>query len=83
MSFMSIVIGAALGILFYVAFAGALRKFWVAPPAEPNPDDIKPVDLKYRCGVCGSEVTMTMAPEGDIPAAPRHCREDMMQTTSD
>ena len=88
MSFISIVIGAALGILFYVAFAGALRKFWVAPPAEPNPDDIKPVDLKYRCGVCGAEVTMTMAPvilseTKDLPDSPRHCREDMMLTTSD
>ena len=53
-----------------------LRKFHVAPPAEPDPDDIKPVDLHYRCIVCGAEVTMTAAQ--DDPEAPRHCREDMV-----
>ena len=29
------------------------------------------------CSVCGTEVTMTSAPEDEIPNAPRHCREDM------
>ena len=38
-----------------------LRKFHVAPPAEPDPEDIKPVDLHFRCIVCGAEVTMTAA----------------------
>lgn len=53
----------------------------VAPPAEPNPEDIKPVDISYYCGVCGAQVTMTMAPEGELPTAPRHCREDMIIST--
>ena len=54
-----------------------LRKFHVAPPAEPDPDDIKPVDLHFRCIVCGAEVTMTAAQDED-PEPPRHCREDMV-----
>lgn len=62
-------------------FAGILKKFWVAPSAEPNPEDIKPVDISYYCGVCGAQVTMTMAPEGELPTAPRHCREDMIIST--
>lgn len=78
----SILIGLVLGILVYVWGAAALRKFWIAPPAEPDPSNIKPVDLQFRCGVCGAEVTMTMAPSGEVPDAPRHCREDMILTTS-
>lgn len=58
--------------------ASILKKFWVGPPAEPNLEDIKPVDISYYCGVCGAQVTMTMAPEGELPTAPRHCREDMI-----
>ena len=71
-----ILIGVAVAVTIYVIGAGMLRKFHVAPPAEPDPDDIKPVELHYRCIVCGAEVTMTAAQ--DDPEAPRHCREDMV-----
>ncbi|MBP9115410.1 MAG: hypothetical protein KBF89_03615 [Acidimicrobiia bacterium] len=77
----AVLIALFLGISFYLMFASILKKFWVAPPAEPDPDDIKPVDISYYCGVCGAQVTMTMAPEGEMPAAPRHCREDMIIST--
>lgn len=82
MNLFSVLIGLALGVLFYIGFAGVLRKFWLAPPTEPDPENIIPVDLHFRCGVCGAEVTMTMAPNGEVPDAPRHCREDMNLTTS-
>ena len=72
-----IVIGVAVALTIYVIGAGMLRKFQVAPPEEPDPDDIKPVNLQFRCIVCGAEVTMTAA-QGDDPEAPRHCREDMV-----
>jgi hypothetical protein len=72
-----IVVALAVGLVIYLIGASMLRKFWVAPPAEPDPDDIKPVNLHYRCIVCGAEVTMTAA-QGDDPEAPRHCREDMV-----
>ena len=72
-----IVLGIAVALTIYVIGAGMLRKFHVAPPEEPDPDDIKPVNLKFRCIVCGAEVTMTAA-QGDDPEAPRHCREDMV-----
>ena len=54
----------------------AAAKAAPAPPEEPDPEDIKPVDLHFRCIVCGAEVTMTAAQED--PEAPRHCREDMV-----
>jgi hypothetical protein len=72
-----ILVGVAVAVTLYVIGANMLRKFHVAPPAEPDPDDIKPVNLRFRCVVCGAEVTMTAAQEGD-PEAPRHCREDML-----
>jgi hypothetical protein len=72
-----IVVAVAVGLLIYLAGASMLRKFWVAPPAEPDPSEVKPVNLHYRCTICGTEVTMT-ASQGDEPEAPRHCREDMV-----
>jgi hypothetical protein len=38
---------------------------------------LRAVNYRYRCTVCGTEVTMTSAPDGEAPDAPRHCREDM------
>ena len=72
-----IVVALAVAVPLYLIGASMLRKFHVAPPAEPDPDDIKPVNLRFRCIVCGAEVTMTAA-QGDDPEAPRHCREDMV-----
>ena len=70
-----IALGAALVI--YVVGAALLRKFKIQAPAEPDPADLRPVDLEYRCTVCGATVVMTAAP-GDEPEPPRHCREDMV-----
>jgi hypothetical protein len=72
-----IVLGVIVALTIYVIGASMLRKFKVAPPPEPDPDDIKPVNLRFRCIVCGAQVTMTAA-QGDDPEAPRHCREDMV-----
>ena len=62
----------------YVIGAAILAKFKIAPPAEPDPDQVVPVDLKFRCGVCGAEVVMTAAQADTEIDAPRHCREDMI-----
>ena len=62
----------------YVIGASVLAKFKIAPPAEPDPDDVVPVDIRYRCSVCGAEVTMTAVNSEQELEAPRHCREDML-----
>jgi hypothetical protein len=67
---------AVVGI--YVVGAAILSKFKIAPPAEPDPDQVVPVDLKFRCVVCGAEVVMTAAQADTDIEAPRHCREDMV-----
>ena len=65
-------------ILIYVVGAAMIKTFHVDPADEPDPDAVVPVDLRYRCIVCGAEVTMTSAQSGEEPDAPRHCREDMV-----
>jgi hypothetical protein len=73
-------IGLAAAVTMYVIGASILAKFKISPPAEPDPEQIVAVDAHFRCIVCGAEVTMTAAQEGDELVAPRHCREDMVPT---
>ena len=66
-------------LLIYLIGAGILKKFKVAPDEEVDPEAVVPVNIGYRCIVCGAEVVMTAAQGGDEePDAPRHCREDMI-----
>ena len=74
-----ILIGVIAVVAIYVIGAGMVAKFKVPPPAEPDPDSVIPVDVRFRCIVCGAEVTMTAAQEGEDIEAPRHCREDMVR----
>jgi hypothetical protein len=71
-----VALALAVAVAIYVVGAAVLRKFKIAPPEEPDPADLRPADLRFRCLVCGAEATMTAAP-GDDPEPPRHCREDM------
>jgi hypothetical protein len=72
-----VVLAIIVAVLVYVIGAGMISKFKAAPPEEPDPEDIKPVHLRFRCQVCGAEETMTAA-HADDPEPPRHCREDMV-----
>jgi hypothetical protein len=74
-----IAIGAVAIVAIYVVLAGMLTKFKIAPPEEIDPDDVVEVDIRFRCIVCGAEVTMTAAQDADEIDAPRHCREDMVR----
>jgi hypothetical protein len=74
-----IAIGLVAIVAIYVLLAGMLAKFQIAPPEEIDPEDVVPVDVRFRCIVCGAEVTMTAAQDADEIEAPRHCREDMVR----
>jgi len=73
-----------LGILVVLLIAAVLIKVGLALlrglgtplPPPPPPGEMRKVNLKYRCSVCGAEVKMTLATE-ELPDAPRHCQEDM------
>jgi len=78
------VLGTVIGIVFVLLIAAVLIKVGVALlrglgtplPPPPPPGEMRKVNLKYRCSVCGAEVKMTLATE-ELPDAPRHCQEDM------
>ncbi len=46
------------------------------PNEPPPPGEMRKVNLRYRCSICGTEVRMTQAAE-ELPPPPRHCMEDM------
>jgi hypothetical protein len=46
------------------------------PNEPPAPGEMRKVNLRYRCSICGTEVRMTQANE-ELPDPPRHCLEDM------
>ena len=73
-----VVIALVAMLAIYLVGAGTLRKFKIAPDSEPDPSQVVPVDARFACIVCGAEVTMTAAQDGDAIEAPRHCREDMV-----
>jgi hypothetical protein len=73
-----VVIGLVGALSIYVVGASLLRKFKVPPEPEPDPAQLRPVDVEFRCTICGTTVVMTTA-AGDEPEPPRHCREDMVR----
>lgn len=69
----------AVGLLAFVAilrFGFFVLRTLAQPVPTPEPGELRRVDLRYRCSICGAEVKMTKAGE-DLPEPPRHCMEDM------
>ena len=57
-----------------------LRSLAQSPPAPPPPGEIRRVNLRYRCSICGVELKITAAPDED-PPPPRHCQGAMQQVS--
>ena len=55
---------------------GMLRSMSTPLPPPPPEGEMRKVNVRYRCSVCGLEIKMTLAAEQD-PDPPRHCQEDM------
>ncbi len=62
-------------VVLKVGFA-VLRALATPIPAPPPPGELRKVNLRYRCSVCGTELKVTAAPDED-PEPPRHCLEEM------
>ena len=45
-------------------------------PSPPPAGEMRKVDLRYRCSMCGIELKITVAPNEE-PEPPRHCQEEM------
>lgn len=68
--------GVLIGVAVWKLGIGMLRSVsHVTPPPEPG--ELRKVNVRYRCDVCGVELRVTMAPDDD-PPPPKHCLEDMV-----
>ena len=75
--------GLPLNILIAVAIAFVVWRVGIFvlrsiahPPEPPAEGQLRSVNLRYRCSICGAEVKMVQASE-ELPEPPRHCMEDM------
>lgn len=73
---LKIVIGLAVAYVILRIGLWFLRGLANPLPAPPPAGEMRRVNLRYRCSLCGVEVRMTAAPDED-PPPPRHCQEDM------
>jgi len=77
-----VVIAVASAVVIYVIAARTIANFSKSdPPPDPSEAELEDVDYRYRCIVCGAQVVLYAAPEGEEPAPPRHCREPMQLVT--
>jgi hypothetical protein len=67
---------ALLAIVLWKTGIGMLRSMTTPMPAPPPAGEMRRINVKYRCSVCGLELKMMLAPDED-PPPPRHCLEDM------
>jgi hypothetical protein len=75
--------GPLLNILIAVAIAFVVWRLGLFvlrsiahPPDPPEEGQLRRVNLRYRCSICGAEVKMVQATE-ELPEPPRHCMDDM------
>lgn len=71
-----IVIGLAFAYLVLRIGFWLLRGLANPLPPPPPAGEMRRVNLRYRCSLCGVELRMTAAPDED-PPPPRHCMEEM------
>ena len=53
-----------------------LRVIAQPAPAPPPPGELRKINVRYRCSVCGMEMKVVLAPD-EQPQPPRHCLEEM------
>ena len=69
-------VGILLAAFIWRVGIGMLRSMTTPLPPPPPPGEMRRINVRYRCIVCGLELRMTLAPDED-PPPPRHCLEDM------
>ena len=70
------VANCAVGFLVILRVGLFFNRALAAPVPSFEQGELRRVNLKYQCSICGAEVKMTKAGE-DLPPPPRHCLEDM------
>ena len=69
--------GLLLMVVLWKSGMAALHALSAPPVAPPEPGDLRKLNVRYRCDVCGVELKMTLAPDDD-PPPPKHCLEEMI-----
>ena len=73
-----VLIAVLAALVLYLIAARSIGNFSKGdPPPDPNERELEDVDYRYQCIVCGAQLVLFAAPEGEVPAPPRHCREPM------
>jgi len=73
-----VAIGVIGAIVVWKVGITLLRAVSQPPPPAPPPGEMRKINVRYRCQVCGVELRLTMAPDDD-PPPPRHCLEEMVE----
>ena len=76
---MTYVIAGAIGLGIFAVAMWAIRLLATPGPEEPDPDEVAEVAVDYKCTICGLRLTVTHAQADEEVAAPRHCREPMVE----
>lgn len=72
-----VVTGVLLGAFLWTVGMGMMRSLTRPLPPPPPPGEMRKVNMRYRCDVCGVELKLTLAPDED-PPPPTHCLEEMI-----
>jgi hypothetical protein len=73
---LTLVLAATFAVVVIKVGVGLLRGMGTPLPPPPPPGELRKINLRYRCSVCGAEARLTAAQDED-PEPPRHCMEDM------
>ena len=68
--------GLALGWFVLKVGVGMVRSLGHPIVPVPEPGELRRVNARYRCAVCGMEIKMMLAND-DLPDPPKHCMEEM------
>ena len=68
----------ALVVAFVVWKVGVAMLRSVTTPLRESPPagELRKVNLRYRCSICGTEMRVTLAND-ELPDPPKHCQEEM------
>jgi hypothetical protein len=78
------VLQVLVAVVIFVVVLGTgvaiLRLLGRPQPGPLPPGEMRKVNLRYRCSICGAEVRMTLA-DDEMPDPPRHCQDEMQLVT--
>ena len=76
-TFVWVAIGLALVWFIWKVGLGMLRSMTSSLPPPPPSGEMRRINVRYRCSVCGVELKLTLAPD-ENPPPPRQCMEEMV-----